>query len=110
LADKGFGMSQATSYRNLLHEVIDVLAARAPDLCDALAQVRDGNLDFGAGWPKCEQNHYVVVATGAYVWRGCNVHILKACSISLFAVLSYVPREVRNEFRMRISVMYLKTN
>ena len=40
LTGKGLGISQATSYR-YLDEVIDVLAARAPDLHDALARGQD---------------------------------------------------------------------
>ena len=40
LTGKGLGISQATSYR-YLDEVIDVLAARAPDLHDALQRGQD---------------------------------------------------------------------
>ncbi len=44
LVGKGLGISQATAYR-YLHEGIDVLAARAPDLHDALQRGHD------EGWP-----------------------------------------------------------
>ena len=40
LTGKGLGISQATSYR-YLDEVIDVLAARAPDLHQALQRAQD---------------------------------------------------------------------
>ena len=40
LTGKGLGISQATSYR-YLDDVIDVLAARAPDLHQALQRAQD---------------------------------------------------------------------
>jgi hypothetical protein len=42
---RGFGISQATAYRYLA-EAIEVLAARAPDLREALEQARDDGLPY----------------------------------------------------------------
>jgi len=87
---KGFGLSQATSYR-YLDEVITVLAARAPGLRQALERARAGGLPHlildgkVAGTDRCREK--TTSAKGAIIdlWYAGKIHDFGGNVQALFA-------------------------